>query len=221
MVNLLHRSDFQTLCSFVTILHSTWHKSICNEPPEQANDIEVMGLSVKHMTFTKVFMESFECFPRSSSQDKGRHLQEHRECLQDCLEAIQSIGQLLPAPILHLNLLAQRGEIPLASQQNCFSCLWNRRKQMMQESRTCHYCRRLPMTIMMQTMTVTIRRSWEAQRVNPLLAWSKQNSPLRNLPTGWGRPTIVYATNGRKYGWHGFSRKSIGPLCGARTISNN
>jgi len=54
--------------------------------------------------------------------------------------------------------------------------------------------------------------------VNRQSAWSKRNSPWGNFPKWWCRPTIVRSTSGRKYGWPGFWRTSIGPLAGGRTV---
>jgi len=52
-------------------------------------------------------------------------------------------------------------------------------------------------------------------------ALSRQNSPWSNLPKGWGSPTWLHSTSGRKYRWLGFFRRSIGPLCGDKTIWNS
>jgi len=221
MVTLLHSSHYQALRSFITILHSTRH-SVPNQPQAWANNIQVMGHRGKDMTSTKAVMGSLECFPSRSSHDKGRHLQVHRECLQDRRETIQSIGQHLPALHLHLDLLpAQLGDHQLASQRNHSCRLWSRGKQMSQGLQTCPHCRRFPTTNTMQMMGVTIRQTCAVQRVNPQSAWSKPNSPWSNLPTEWGRPTIVRSTSGRKYGWLGSSRKSISPSSRRRTDWNS
>jgi len=69
-------------------------------------------------------------------------------------------------------------------------------------------------------MRATICQTWEVQKANPQLAWSKPNSDWSNSPTGWGRPSTVHSTSGRKYRWQSFPRRSIGPLSGGRTVWN-
>jgi len=72
-----------------------------------------MGHRGKDMTCTKVVMGGLKCSPLRSSQDKGRHLQVHRECLQDRRKIIQSISQHLPARLRNLNLIpAHLGDTP-------------------------------------------------------------------------------------------------------------
>jgi len=44
---------------------------------------------------------------------------------------------------------------------------------------------------------------------------------LKQFAKGWGSPTIVHSTSGRKYGWLGFSRRSISPVSRDRTIINS
>jgi len=78
-----------------------------------------MGHRGKDMTCTKVVMADHKCSPLWSIQDKSRHLQMLRVCLHDHRETIQSIGQHLPARLLHLNLLPGHLEhTPLVSRQN-------------------------------------------------------------------------------------------------------
>jgi hypothetical protein len=103
-VTILHSSHFHVLCSCITSLHSTCH-TVCNLPAAQAKNIQDMGHRGKDMTCTKVSMAGLKCSPLRSSQDKGRHLQAHSECLQNSRGIIQLIGQHLPARIVHLNLL--------------------------------------------------------------------------------------------------------------------
>jgi hypothetical protein len=80
-------------------------------------------------------------FPQQSSQHKGHRLQVHRECLQDRQETILSIGQHLPAHLLHLDLLpAHLGDLPLASQRNDSCRLRNHGKLMSQGLQTCRHC---------------------------------------------------------------------------------
>ena len=43
---------------------------------------------------------------------------------------------------------------------------------------------------------------------------------LKQFAKGWGSPTLVHSTSGRKYGWLGFLRTSTGPLSWDRTIQN-
>ena len=87
----------------------------------------------KDLTSTKAVMASLKCFPSSSSKNKGRRLQVHRECLQDRQETIQSIGQHLPALLLHMDLLpAHLADLPLASQRKDSCRLRTRGKQMSQ-----------------------------------------------------------------------------------------
>jgi len=40
---------------------------------------------------------------------------------------------------------------------------------------------------------------------------------LKQFTKGWGSPTLVSSTSRRKYGWLGFSRRSIGQLSRVRT----
>jgi len=43
-------------------------------------------------------------------------------------------------------------------------------------------------------------------------------SPWSNLPQRWASPTTAHSTSGRKNGWLGFWRKSIGALSGSRNV---
>jgi len=214
------RQPFQALRSFITGLHSTWH-IVCNLPVAQAMNIKVMGHRGKDETCTKVVMVGLKCSPIRSSQGNGRPLQMHRECLQDHREIIQSISEHLRAWLLLHNLhLTYLGDTALASRRKDSSYQWNRRKQMSQGLQTCPHCRRCPMTNIMQLMRLMIRRIWAVQKAIPQSAWSKRSYPWSNLPKGWGSPTLVHSTSGRKYGWRGFSRRSIGPLSGGITDWN-
>jgi len=137
-----------------------------------------MGHRRTDMTCTKVVMAGHKCSPLCSSQDKGRHLQVHRECLQDHQEIIHSISQHLPAQLLLLNLrLAHLGDILEASRRKDSSRQRNRGKQMSQGLWTCPHCRRCPTTNMMQLMRATICRTRAVQKANPQLAGSKRSSP--------------------------------------------
>jgi len=70
-------------------------------------------------------------------------------------------------------------------------------------------------------MIAMIRQTWAGLKARPQSARSKRNSPRSNLPRGLRSPTLVHATSGRKYGWLGFSRRSIGALSRDRTIWNS
>jgi len=161
----------------------TWHTTVHNQQPVLANYFEVMGHSGKGMTSTKVVMASLKLFPSRKFQDKGRHLQVHREYLQDCQTTVQSIGQHLPAVLLHLDLFPVHLEDhPLDSQRNNYLRLRINGNQMSRGLQTCPHYRRFPMTIMMQMMSATIHQTWAVQRANSQSAWSKPNSPWSNLP---------------------------------------
>jgi len=216
-VSLLHSSHFQALGSFITSHHSTWH-TVLNLPAAQAKDIQHMGHRGKDMTCTIVVMAGLKRSPLRRVLDTGCHLQVPRECLQDRWEIIQSVGQYLPARLLHLNLLpAHLGDTPWASPQNESSNQQNRGNQMTQGLKTSPHFPRCPTTNIMQLMRATIRWTWAVQKPNPQSPWSKRSSPWSNLPKGWGWQTTVHSKSGRKYGWRGFLRRSIGPLSGGRT----
>jgi len=220
MVTRLHSSHFEALRSFIGTLHSTWHP-VRNQPPAHVQDIPVMGHSGKDITSTKVVMVGLKCSPLHRLQDKGCHPQVHRECLQDCLKTIQSIGQHLAALLLNLDLLPVHvGDPRVASQRNDSSRVRNSETDMSPGLRTCLQCPRFPTTIMMQMKKATIRRTWAVQKAICQSAWSKLNSPWSNLPKGWGRSSTVHSTSGTKYGWLGFWRSSIGPLSGGRSVWN-
>ena len=161
MLILLHSRHYQALHSFITILHSTWYL-VRNKAPVQDKDFEIMGHSGKDMTTTKVVMMGLKWSPLSSVQDKGRHLQVHRECLQDCQETIQSFAQHVPA-VLHLDLLpVHLGDPWLTFQQKDSSCQRNREKQMLQGLHTCPHCQSFPTMnmMMMEMMRTMIRQTW-------------------------------------------------------------
>jgi len=127
-----------------------------------------------------------QMFPSGKSQDNGRHLQVHRECLQDCWDIFQSIGQYLPALLLRQDLLlAPLGDIPIASQNQDYCRQRNHRKQMSQRLRSSPQWQRYYMTIVMQMMRATIRQTWAVQWVTAQLAQSKSNSPWSNWPQDW------------------------------------
>jgi len=221
MVTCLHSSHFQGRRSVINILHSTWHP-VRNQPPAQAKDILVMGHSGKDMTSTKGDMTGLKCSPLRRFQDNGRHHQVHRECLQDCLKTIHSIGQHPPALIFHMNLLpAHLEDRQLASPRNNCSRQRTCRKLMPQGMRPCLHWQRLHMTIMVQLMRATFHRTWAVQKGSRQSAWSQPNSLWRHLPQGLGRPTTVHASSGRKYWWQWLWRRSIGQWSVGRTIWNS
>jgi hypothetical protein len=71
MVTLLSSSNFQAHRSFITILHSTSPTTLRNQPPAQANDIQVICRSGKDITSTIAIMASFKlstaASPRTSA----------------------------------------------------------------------------------------------------------------------------------------------------------
>jgi len=212
MVIHLYSNHFQALSICISTLYSTWRK-VPSQPPAQAKDIQVNGHGGKDMTSTKVVVVlGRKGSPLRRFEDQGRNHQVHRECQQDRQKFIQPIGQHLAALILHLNLLlAQLRDPWVASKRNYTGHQRNCGKQMLQGLQSCLRCHRWPTTIMLQMMRRTIRRTWSVQPANLQSACSKLNSPWRNLPKGWGRPTIVPSTSGRKYGWLCSWRRSIGP----------
>jgi len=160
-------------------------------------------------------------FPPLQFQDNSRHLQVHQECLQDCRDIIQSIGQHLPAGLLHLNLLpVHLADTPFRSQRRDSSCQQNRGKQMWQVGQTCPHCWRYSTMNMMQLMRVRIHRTWAVQKANPQSAWSQLNPHWSNSPKGRARPNTVHSTSGTKYEWRCCSRRSIGPTSGGRSVWN-
>jgi len=201
---------FQALPSSTTMPHSTWHqaRSQALVPPK---DIRVMGHCVKYMISPKEVMVDLKYSPLSNSQDMGCHLQAHLKCLQHGLKTIRSFGRHCP-PLLHQdNFSAHLGDPLLASHRNDFTRLQNRRGQMLQGLRIWPHYQRFPMVNMMQIMRATIRQTWVGLKVKHQSAWSKQISPRSNFPKEWGNLTFVPSTSGRKYGWLGFWRRSIGP----------
>jgi len=174
----------------------------------------------KDTTSPTVAMVDMKCSPLSSSPDRGCHLPSHLECLQHWLQTIQSIGRHRPA-LLHMdNFPAHLGDLPLASPRNNLSRQQNRAGQMWQGLLICPHYQRFLVTNLMQMVRAMIRRTWAGLKAKPQLAWSKWNFHWSNLPKGWGSPTLVPSTSGRKYGWLGFLRRSISPLSRDRTVGN-
>jgi len=52
---------------------------------------------------------------------------------------------------------------------------------------------------------------------NPPISLKQTEFSLMQFAKRRGGPTTVHSTSGRKYGWRGFSRRSISPLSGGRT----
>ena len=75
-----------------------------------------MGHRGKHLISPKDDMVHLKCSPLSNSQDMGRHLQAHHECLQHRLETIQSFSRPLPLPLHQDNFPAHLEDSPIASQ---------------------------------------------------------------------------------------------------------
>jgi len=217
----LHSSHFQVLRRLNRSLHSIWH-TIRNQPPAQPEDFQIMGHSGNDMTSTNGVMAGLKWSAICSFQDYGCHLQVLWECLQDYQETIQSIHQYLPGLCLLLDLLvAHLGDPQLASQQNNSSgqphC-WKQKSLGLQTSR---YCRRYHKTKRLPIMRAIILLTCTVEKANAKSAWSKLKSPWSNVPKGWGRPTAVCSTSGKKYGWLVLWRRSISPVSRGRNIWNS
>jgi len=52
----------------------------------------------------------------------------------------------------------------------------------------------------------------------PPISLKQTEFSLKQFPKGWGRPTTVLSSSGRKYGRRVFWRTSIGPVSGGRTV---
>jgi len=213
----LRSHHFQTLPSSTTRPHSTWHQAH-NQALVQPKDIRVVGHHGKHMISSKEDMVDLKRSPLSSSQDWRCHLQAHNDCLQNRLEAIQSFGRHLPLEMHQDKFPAYLGDHPLGSQRNDFSRLRTRAGQMLQRLLICPHCQIFPMKNMMQNMRATIGQALTVPKAKPQSACRQRNSPWSNLPQGWGSPTLLHSTSGRKYGWLGVSRRSMGPLSWERTV---
>jgi len=167
LVTLLHSSTFQVLHMFITILHSTWHTTVHNQPPVHDKNFHVVCHCGKDMTSTKVVMVGLKCSTLSCSQDNGCHLQVHWECLQNCWETIQSMEQHLPAQLIQLDLHPLNlGDPLLVSERKVSSWQRNCRNVMLQGFWTCPHCQRFPTKIMTQIMTAMIVWTWAVPRGN-------------------------------------------------------
>jgi len=145
----------------------------------------------------------------------------HLKCLQHWLETIQSIGRHHP-PQLHTdNFPPHLGDLPFATHKHDLSRQRNRAGERGQGLPSCPHYQIFLMTNSIQMLSTMIRWTQAGRKAKPQLAWIKQNSPWSNLLKGWGSPTLVHSTSGRKYGWLGFSRRSICLLSRDRTIWNS
>jgi len=132
-----------------------------------------------------------KCFPHSYSQDVGRHLQAHLQCLQHCLKSITSFGRHIP-PLLHQDIFPAHLRGPtLPSQRNDFCLLRICGGLMLQELRICLHYQRVLMTNTMQIMRVTLCRTWAGPKAKHQSACSKRNSHCSNLPKESGSLTLV------------------------------
>jgi len=166
MVTCLPSNHYEELCSCISTFHSTW-QIVRNQPPAQVKDIQVVGHIGKDMTSTKVVMVGLKCSTLHRFENKGHYRPVQWKCLQNRRKTIQSIGQDLPALIVHLNLFpAHLGDPRFASQQQDSSHQRNCRKQISQGLQTCLHCSRCLMRITMQLMRVTIRRTWVVQKAD-------------------------------------------------------
>jgi len=76
-----------------------------------------MGYIGRNMASTNVDMGGLKFSPLGRFQDKGLQPQVYEDCLHNCWQAIQSIGQYLSTPIPHLYGLPEHlGDPWLASQ---------------------------------------------------------------------------------------------------------
>ena len=126
----LYGHHFQALPSSTTRLHSTWHQAH-NQALVQPKDNLIMGHRGKHMISPKEDMVDLKCSPISNWQDMGGHLQPQLECLQHCLETIQSFGRPLPPPLHQDKFPAHLWDPPVGSERNEFSRLRNGAGQML------------------------------------------------------------------------------------------
>jgi len=161
-----------------------------------------------------------QMFPPQQFTGQRPFLQAHLECLHHQLETFHSIGRHHPALLHTDNFPAHRGDIPIVCHRNDFSRLWNCAGQMLQGLQICPHCQRFLMTNLMQMLRVMIHRTWAGPKAKPQSACRKLNSPCSNWPKGWGSSTLVHSTSGRRYGWLGLSRRSIGSVSWDRTVWN-
>jgi len=70
-------------------------------------------------------------------------------------------------------------------------------------------------------MGAMISQTWAVPKAKLQSAWSTLNFLWRNLPKGWGSPTLAHSTSGRMDGWLGFQGKCICELSGGWTIWNS
>jgi len=66
------QQPFPGTCSFITIVHSAWHR-VPNQPQEHVKDILVIHHSGKDMSSTKVVMMGDKCSPECWLHDDAWH----------------------------------------------------------------------------------------------------------------------------------------------------
>jgi hypothetical protein len=95
IVTRLHRHHFQALPSSTTLPYSSWYQAQ-NQAQWQHKNIRSMGDRGKDTISPKEVVVDIKCSHLSNSHQRGRHLQEHLECLQNHPETIPSFGSPLP-----------------------------------------------------------------------------------------------------------------------------
>jgi hypothetical protein len=105
MVTLLHSSQFQALCIFISIFHSTWHSAVRKQQPAQAGNSQVVGHCGKLMTSTKGIMASLKWSPFCISQKMGPPLQVQLVFHQNLENTLWLISQHCSAQLLHMDML--------------------------------------------------------------------------------------------------------------------
>jgi len=83
------------------------------------------------------------------------------------------------------------------------------------------YCWRFPTGNMTQMIIVLIYCTWVVSKANPQSVGRNSNFAWKNLLNGWGSSTLLSSISGRKYGWLGFCRKSIGVFFVEKTVWNS
>jgi len=220
VVTRLHSFHRQTLPSSTTLPHSTWQQAH-TKALLQPRNIRVIDHLGNNTTSPKEVMVDLKWFPLSNSHGRGHHHQAHLECLQQHLETFQWFGRHHLPRLYTDSIPVHLGHTPIPSQRNDFSHLRNCASQMLQGLQICPCCQRFLMTKSLLILRVMIGRACAGPKAMPKSAWSKRNSPRRNLPKGWASPTLVHSTSGWKYAWLGFTRRNIGPLSWNSTIWNS
>jgi len=217
IVTCLRNHHIQLLSSSTTLPHSTWHQAH-NQALVEPRDIWVRGFHGKPLISPKEVTVDLKCSPHSNSQDMGHHLQMHLGGIQHCLETIHWFGRRLPPLPQQDNHPAHLPNPPLASHPDYFRLQRNRPGQLFQGLPICPQHQSFPMTNIMESMKMMIGQTLVVRKTKPQSAWSERISPCSNLPKGWGSPTLVPSTRGRRDGSLGFWRRSIGQSGGDRTV---